>query len=560
MTLGNWERLPIAGTRRPRRGATVALAALAVLVLCAATHRPVVPPSPEGERLYREGEVAPGQALVAEREGATPLEGRAAACVNCHRRSGLGTVEGRIVIPPITGRYLFHPGERLPPESDATHTPSSPPNRAAYDDATVARAIREGIGADGRQLNYLMPRFKLDAAAMASVIAYLKYLSSEHVPGVTQDTLHFATIITPDADPVLRAGVLNVLQQFFASKNSYFRGDTAPPLQSARRIHFRVQRKWQLHVWQLTGAADTWEAQLDTHLRDEPVYAVISGLAGRTWAPVHRFCERQRLPCLLPQVDLPVVAEGDFYPVYFSQGVLLEARLVAELLAAAPSAAAPHRLVQVYRDDDIGADAAAALAASARAQNLEVVDRALGHGATPATLARSLGGIGDGDALVLWLRPRDLQKLPATPPKAAAIYASGLIGGLEDAPLPTAWRSVIRLTYPFELPNSRRIPLNYPLAWFRIRNVPVVAERVQTETYLACAILAETLGSMLDDFVREYLIERLEVMLSSRIINAYYPRLSLAPGQRFASKGGYIVHFTEAQGTAVAADGDWIVP
>lgn len=37
-------------------------------------------------------------------------------------------------------------------------------------------------------------------------------------------------------------------------------------------------------------------------------------------------------------------------------------------------------------------------------------------------------------------------------------------------------------------------------------------------------------------------------------------RLSLAPGQRFASKGGYIVRFTDAQPPRVAPVGEWITP
>jgi hypothetical protein len=65
---------------------------------------------------------------------------------------------------------------------------------------------------------------------------------------------------------------------------------------------------------------------------------------------------------------------------------------------------------------------------------------------------------------------------------------------------------------------------------------------------------------MLDSFVPDYLVERVEVMLGHRLVNGYYPRLSLAPGQRFASKGGYVVRFTAAGGTALTADGDWTAP
>jgi hypothetical protein len=36
--------------------------------------------------------------------------------------------------------------------------------------------------------------------------------------------------------------------------------------------------------------------------------------------------------------------------------------------------------------------------------------------------------------------------------------------------------------------------------------------------------------------------------------------LTLASNQRFASKGGYVVHFRDASGTALGAESDWIVP
>jgi hypothetical protein len=65
---------------------------------------------------------------------------------------------------------------------------------------------------------------------------------------------------------------------------------------------------------------------------------------------------------------------------------------------------------------------------------------------------------------------------------------------------------------------------------------------------------------MADNFNATYLIERLQGMIEHRVVTGYYPRLTLATRQRFASKGGYIVHFAEPSGVRLIADSDWIIP
>ncbi len=134
------------------------------------------------------------------------------------------------------------------------------------------------------------------------------------------------------------------------------------------------------------------------------------------------------------------------------------------------------------------------------------------------------------------------------------------MGGLERTPLPAGWRGVTRLAYPVDLPERRRVRVDYALGWFAIRHIPVVAEQTQADTFLACGLLAETLSHMVDAFARDYLVERMDDMIERRIITGYYPRLTLGPGQRFASKGGYIVRFVEPEHTRLAADGEWTVP
>lgn len=528
--------------------------ALLPVIACAAATAAASP----GERIYRDGLLADGRPLAGERAAGGAVSGHSAACVNCHRRSGIGAPEGRIMIAPITGNYLFHRGER--PASPAVEAATGEKMRgsAHYGDATAARAIRDGVGWDGRTLDVLMPRYRLSDSDMSQLLGYLHQLSSGPVPGVSADLLDFATIITPDTDRDQRQAMLDVLTHFFGDRAQDYFGGKSRVMQSARRIHYRVSRRWQLHVWDLSGPASTWEAQLDARYAAEPVFAVISGLGGHTWEPVHRFCEHHEVPCLLPNVDLPVVSANDYYTVYFSKGVLLEAELVESALTRPANTV--KRLVQVYRAGDLGVAAAGLLSRRLRAAHWEVADRALPKRPESGDLQAALRGTPSDAALVVWLRPADLKALPEAPPPAALIYASGLLGGLENMPLAPAWRHVTQITYPYNLPQSRTLAMNYPLTWFKTAHIPVVDERVQVDTYIACQVLAEAVGHVQNDLIREYLLEQLENMLSLRILNGYYAQLSLGPGQRFASKGGYLVRFPEAQGRRIAPEGGWMVP
>jgi len=511
---------------------------------------------PVAESIYLKGLLPSGAPVRAVRDIGgenVSMEGEAIACANCHRRSGLGSVEGQTISPPIASHYVDR--------------------RQPFTPTTLARAVREGIGPEGRVLNNLMPRFDLSDTQIALLAKYLKTLSSTASPGVDADSLHIATIITPDADAARRQAMLRVLMQFFADqgRGEHFyldgklndhpphRGIPRGPLQNSAR-------QWKLHVWELNGTADSWERQLRSNIAREPVFAVVSGLGRDNWAPIHHFCEAQALPCLFPNVEVPTLAENDFYTFYYSKGVVLEAGLMADALQRALPEHNIRQVVQVFRSRDSGASGASALRQSLARSRVPVVMRELpaDFDSTDATqrtseLAAAMAGVTSTDALVLWLRAWDLAALPTGPPVAFAIF-SGMMGGLEQVPISPSWRAIIHLSYPFDLPRDRAVRMQLPLQWFSLRHVDVTDERLQSDTYLACVILASTLGRMSGVFVRDYLIEKAEDTLSKRWTNAYYPRLSFAPGQRVGSRGGFVVHFAGSEGTAVEPDGDWIVP
>lgn len=523
-----------------------------------------------GEQIYLRGVLASGAELQAMREAGVPgVKGAEAACVNCHRRSGLGSTHqssgigasaGINRIPPIAGRYLFqrnggHAEENLP------YVDGMRSNRSPYTPATLARALRDGVDSDGRTLSNLMPRFAIDDADFSSLIVYLNTLYPVRVPGVTPELLHFATIITPEVEPERRKAMLDVMEKFFAERNSRQMVPSAPMRASGKtqygRSMFMVHRQWELHVWELSGPPSTWGEQLDRYLAKEPVLAVVSGL-GRNWAPVHAFCERQRLACLFPNAEVPVDAPGDFFEIYLSRGVLLEAELIGTGLTAS-SAGAPVKTVhQIYRAGDSGEAAAHALGRLLTEKGITVRDSVLGI--DDRGLAAALRSASGADVLVLWLRPADLAALGDDKSAPPVVYMSGLMGGLENSPLPAPWRLRTRMAYPFDLPQNRIVRVDYPLGWFRIRRIPIVDEQMQADTYLALGLVSEALNEMVDTFYGPYLIEELQTMVEHRIVTGYYPRLTLAENQHFASKGGYLVQFTGPEGKRLVAVHEWTVP
>ncbi len=239
--------------------------------------------------------------------------------------------------------------------------------------------------------------------------------------------------------------------------------------------------------------------------------------------------------------------------------MLLEADLIAAGILDEPAGRDLKHVRVVYRAGDIGEAAAALLTAQLRARGVSVVTRVVPRGAPLNAVAEAVRDPSYTDVMVLWLRPADLAALDGTHAPSNPIYFSGVMGGLDEAPLPPGWREHAQMAYPVDLPDRRRVRVDYALGWFRIRRIPVVAEKVQVDTYLACGLLTETVKHMVDAFIPDYLIERLEDTVEHRVVTGYYTRLTLGPNQRFASKGGFLVHY--APGTQrLVPGGDWMTP
>ena len=97
------------------------------------------------------------------------------------------------------------------------------PFRPAYTDETLAYAIAGGIGANDKELSWLMPRYDLDDESMKIMVNYLNHLSAAWSPGVDDEILRFATVVTGDVSPEDGAAMYDTLTALFQSHDNKMR-------------------------------------------------------------------------------------------------------------------------------------------------------------------------------------------------------------------------------------------------------------------------------------------------------------------------------------------------
>lgn len=537
---------------------------------------PVEPNAELGRQIYQDGILPSGEPLRAVSLGDVAVSGRQVSCAGCHRDSGYAGGEETVYVPPITAPVLFHQRELHRGElfrklfQDTRPKPSvarvrDGRYRPAYDDATLAAVIRHGIDPTGREMDRLMPRYELSDADMSHLVAYLRQLHAKPTLGVDDEQIHFATVVTPGVDPDKRAAMVDVIEAYIRRKNA----DTAaklrrPEFSPLYKDEFRgAFRLWSWRLWELSGPEETWPAQLEEFYHEQPVFALISGIGPGHWQPVHDFCEAHQVPGLFPHTDLPSAASTGGYTMYFSQGVHLEAKVLAQHLTESVEAGDTMSLQQVYRDEPCGRAAADTLRSAIDAAGIQHLPDTLienDHELTVDSWATMLGDVDRPVMLILWLESDDLERLelPAdTTANVKHIYLSGRVAG---TPLPASFEQLadrVRYVYPYALPGEEHPRIYRVRSWLRSRRIAPRHEPIQLNTYFALSITDHALVHLVEDFSREYLIESVEHETENFLNPGVYPHLSLGPHQRFASKGAYLVR---RSGDTLEPVSRWIVP
>lgn len=161
-------------------------AALCLILLSAAPHvvwsetPPLTQREGLGKRIYVQG--LGTKPVKAKLSGpGIEVSGSDFACIKCHGEDGGGTREGGVLAADIGW-------------VSATSSASGLRSRPAYDEHSLARAIRHGTDSAGNKLHAVMPRYALNANDMTSLIAYLRRLGNEPIPGLDDVSITLATL------------------------------------------------------------------------------------------------------------------------------------------------------------------------------------------------------------------------------------------------------------------------------------------------------------------------------------------------------------------------------
>ena len=220
------------------------------------------------------------------------------------------------------------------------------------------------------------------------------------------------------------------------------------------------------------------------------------------------------------------------------------------------------RVVQVYRSGDPGGEAAA------RSLQDEL-ERSVISFALPGQqdeFRRVLGSRDDSSptTIVAWLGTDDIESvipIPEPGDEPRLLYLSGSLIA-DPAALPD---KVIRentfIVYSTALPANMPRLLARSTGWFRAKRIYATDEKtVQANAFFTLKVAGGALTFIRGFFSREYFLESIEHMIDNATYTSVYPHMSLAPEQRFVSKGGLIARFEHSGSDKLVAVTDWVIP
>jgi cytochrome oxidase Cu insertion factor (SCO1/SenC/PrrC family)/ABC-type branched-subunit amino acid transport system substrate-binding protein len=450
-----------------------------------------------GRHLYRHGESQSGRpvtAIIGQGE-TTEIAASVLACGSCHGPEGRGVPEGSIEPADIRSSAL------------ATYLVSRTRRRPRYDDALLARAVKEGRDSGDMPLSPVMPRYRMDDRDLADLLSYLRRLGDEPQPGLAGDAMTVATVI-PLSGPHAATGELTraVIEGYFADVNAQ------------GGVHGRMLK--------LRAIDSTKDA--DRELAGD-VFAVVCGSFGD--GPIRTLINEERVPLITPLPSGSVAGASSFY---------LFPDLESQVLALAKHAGTGTRNAYILHGDTPAARAAAA-ALEDRAASLQWNVRK----------TFEPGKQRDDDLLFLiGVDPAaELPRLESMQWKPHVLIAGAPLAGM---PPYASSLSLALPTVPSDLTADGQRELH---AFAERHQLPAGHVATRIAAYSAAKVFIEALKRAGRDLTREKLIATLETFY--QFSTGLTPPVTYARNRHIGAAGAFIVGF-DPERRAFGAVSEWV--
>lgn len=325
---------------RPRPAPAAQTAAvivtLVLLVPLAAAAAGLTPAERRGKQIYHQG--SGRGAIVAFLAGpGVAAPGASFPCSNCHLPEGSGTREAGVRSADITFATLSKEFRGTRPSGRA-HPP--------YTEEGLKVAILGGRDPAGRRLHDAHPRYEMPESDLEDLVAYLKILGREPVPGISDDEVRVGTLL-PDRGPLAAAGqsVEALLAAHFAAVNA--RGGVF------RRRLTLVPARFDPTT---PGAA---VAAARARIEAEDVFGFLANLGIPTEDAATAALSAARVPVIAPLLVVPQAGyDGDPSTFHVYASIHDQARVLVDSLAE-EHGARPRRAALLHASDTAGQAGAA---------------------------------------------------------------------------------------------------------------------------------------------------------------------------------------------------------
>ncbi|MBI2217615.1 MAG: ABC transporter substrate-binding protein [Candidatus Rokubacteria bacterium] len=289
-----------------------------------------------GKRIYIEGRGrGPISAYLVGPRLSAP--GSAFPCANCHLGEGPGVKEGGVQAADIRHATLTKAFEGVRPSGRA-HPP--------YADGDLERAVAFGADPGGNALHEAHPRYAMSPDDLADLVAYLKIVGREPVPGVTEREVRVGVLL-PDRGPLAEAGnaVTRLLRGYFDEVNA--RGGLFRRALTLVPVLFDPARE------------DSVTAAVREVVEEENLFCLLANVGVPPDHESLKALSAAQVPVIAPlQVALDGGYGADRYTFHVWASIRDQARVMVDFLTQAASRA-PARLAVLHVSDASGEAAAA---------------------------------------------------------------------------------------------------------------------------------------------------------------------------------------------------------